>query len=184
MKSSNSSSRVQDPRDGTLDWGAGIWDGPNKGSLPLSCTLTPCAKRFGKFNFINVNETNMDILGTKPRPDTCVSLGPYFLISLGKEEEVKSLLKDFMAKTQKESKCLYYSFTLNGNEMHCREGYTDADGLLEHLDNVEELLSKLQTLASLTRCEVHGPSSELDKLKGPLKEMNPSFFAIECGFRN
>jgi quinol monooxygenase YgiN len=126
----------------------------------------------------------MGIRCSKCQPDTCVSIAPYFLIGPENEEDVKVLLKDFVAKTQREEpKCMYYSFTRNDKELHCREGYTDADGLLNHLENVGELLSKLQTLASVTRFEVHGPSSELDKLKEPLKDMNPSFFVIECGFR-
>src|SRR5207237_10562033 len=31
---------------------------------------------------------------------------------------------------------LFYEFTVNGEEVFCREGYTDAEGLLAHLENV------------------------------------------------
>jgi len=31
---------------------------------------------------------------------------------------------------------LFYGFTVNGDEVFCREGYTDAEGFLAHLDNI------------------------------------------------
>jgi hypothetical protein len=58
-------------------------------------------------------------------------------------------------------------FTVNGDEIFCREGYTDAEGVLTHLDNVGALLTELLTMADLTRVEVHGPATELEKLKKP-----------------
>jgi len=34
------------------------------------------------------------------------------------------------------------------------------------------------TRADLTRVEVHGPATELEKLKKPLAHLNPAWFAI------
>jgi hypothetical protein len=58
-------------------------------------------------------------------------------------------------------------------EVLCREGYTDAGGVLAHLDNVGALLTEALKIADLTRVELHGPEKELDKLKGPLAHLNP-----------
>jgi len=82
-------------------------------------------------------------------------------------------------KTATEKENLFYEFTVNGDEMFCREGYTDADGVLAHLDNVGALLAEMLTMADLTRVEVHGPTEELEKLKKPLAHLNPEWFTVE-----
>ncbi len=48
--------------------------------------------------------------------------------------------------------------------------------LLAHLENVGALLSEAFKIADLTRLEVHGPASELDKLRGPLAHLKPAWF--------
>jgi quinol monooxygenase YgiN len=109
-----------------------------------------------------------------------VSLHPYFKVHPGKLEMVKAGLPQFVEKTSSEKKNLFYGFTVSGDEVSCREGYTDAEGLLAHLDNVGALLKEMLTVADLTRVEVHGPANELEKLKEPLAHLNPKWFAIEC----
>ena len=109
-----------------------------------------------------------------------VSLHPYFKVRPGKLETVKAGFPHFVAKTATERKNLFYGFTVNGDEIFCREGYADADGVLAHLDNVGPLLAEMLTRADLTRVEVHGPAAELEKLKEPLVHLNPAWFAIEA----
>jgi len=55
---------------------------------------------------------------------------------------------------------------------------TLTQGVLAHLDNVGELLAELLTMGDLTRIEVHGPVTELEKLKKPLAHLHPAWFAI------
>jgi quinol monooxygenase YgiN len=110
-----------------------------------------------------------------------VSLHPYFKAHPGKLAEIKVLLPAFVEKTKSEPKMLYYGFTANGDEIFCREAYTDADGVLAHLDNVGALLGEMLKLADLVRIELHGPAEELEKLKGPMGSLNPAWFASECG---
>ena len=81
-----------------------------------------------------------------------------------------------MEKTASEEKNLFYGFTVNGDEVFCREGYTDAEGLLAHLDNIGALLAEALKIADLIRIEVHGPAAELDKLKTPLAHLKPAWF--------
>jgi hypothetical protein len=109
-----------------------------------------------------------------------VSLHLYFKVHPGKLKEVKAGFGRFVEKTATEKKNLFYGFTVNGDEIFCREGYTDAEGILAHLDNVSAPLAEMLTMADLTRIEVHGPAAELDKLKGPLAHLNPAWFATEC----
>src|SRR5437867_9416329 len=102
-----------------------------------------------------------------------VSLHPYFKVHPGKLDAIKAMLPQFTARTATEKAMLLYEFSWNGDELFCREGYTDAEGVLAHLDNVGELLAELLTMGDLTRIEVHGPAMELEKLKKPLAHLNP-----------
>ena len=83
-----------------------------------------------------------------------------------------------------ESKCLYYGFSFNGLEVHCREAYEDGYAVLTHLENVGEILNEALQISELTRLEIHGASSELSKLKEPLKDLDIEYFELQYGFRN
>ncbi len=117
------------------------------------------------------------------RIDHSISLHPYFKIRPGKTDEVKSLLREFVTRTATELQVLYYEFTLSDDIVFCREAYSDAEGALAHLANVGDLLSRMLTLCDIVRLEIHGPSTELEKLKGPVGNLNPVWFAYECGIR-
>ena len=108
-----------------------------------------------------------------------VSLHPYFKVHPGKLDAFKAALPAFVEKTSSEEKNLFYGFTINGDEIFCREGYTDAEGVLAHLDNVGEQLREAFKLADLIRVELHGPAKELDKLREPLAHLNPAWFPVE-----
>jgi quinol monooxygenase YgiN len=108
-----------------------------------------------------------------------VTLHPYFKVHPGKLEAFKAGFPAFVEKTAKEDKNLFYEFTVNGDEVFCREGYADAEGLLAHLENVGALLAEALKIADLIRLEVHGPVSELEKLREPLAHLNPEWFVIE-----
>lgn len=117
-------------------------------------------------------------------PDTCCSLVPYFEVAADKMSEFKALTEQFVERTKTESGCLFYAFSFNGQAAHCREGYEDAAALLAHLDNVGAILGEALKIATITRLEVHGPASELDKLRAPLAGLNPQWFTlVEGGIR-
>ena len=120
------------------------------------------------------------IAGVKPISDF-VSLHPYFKVHPGKIEAFKAGFPAFVDKTASEEKNLFYEFTVNGDEVFCREGYADAEGLLAHLENVGALLAEALKIADLIRLEVHGPAAELDKLKKPLAHLKPDWFVLEAG---
>lgn len=116
--------------------------------------------------------------------DSCCSIAPYFRVREGKGEEFRRLGAEMVDKAKTEPKCLYYGFSFDGDEAHCREGYADAEALLAHLDNVGALLGEALKIADIVRLEVHGPGQELAKLRAPLAGLNPRFFQLECGFRH
>lgn len=115
--------------------------------------------------------------------DKCCTIVPYFKVHNGKLEAFKALCQQFVEKTSKEPKCLYYGFSFDGAHVHCREGYQDADGLLAHLKNVGPLLAEALKISDIARLEVHGPAEELAKLQEPLADLKPQFFTLEYGFR-
>ena len=115
--------------------------------------------------------------------DKCCTVVPYLKVHTGKLEPFKALCEQFVEKTSKEPKCLYYGFSFDGDLAHCREGYADAEGVLAHLENVGSLLTEALKIADLTRMEVHGPGQELAKLREPLANLKPQFFTLEYGFR-
>ena len=107
-----------------------------------------------------------------------VSLHPYFKVPLDKLEVLKGILPEFSAKTRDETGNLFYEFSINGDEVFCREGYVNGDALLAHLENVGEMLAAAMKMADLIRLEVHGPAAELDKLRTPLAHLNPVWFIL------
>lgn len=115
--------------------------------------------------------------------DTCCTIVPYFKISDENLAEFKAKCEQFVDLTSNEDKVLYYGFSFDGNNAHCREGYADAEGLLAHLDNVGELLGQALEISELSRLEVHGPVAELDKLREPLADLKPTYYTLEVGFR-
>ena len=115
--------------------------------------------------------------------DKCCTIVPYFKVHEGQLEVFKSLCERFVEKTSSESECLYYGFSFDEDQVHCREGYQGAEAVLAHLENVCDLLEEALTIADLTRLEIHGPEEELAGLREPLKDLGPQFFILEYGFR-
>jgi quinol monooxygenase YgiN len=113
-----------------------------------------------------------------------VSLHPYFKVHEGKLEDFIAGFPVFVELTKTERKNLFYEFSVNGNEVFCREAYVDAQGLLTHLDNVGALLTHAMKTADLIRVEVHGPARELDKLRRPLAHLKPEWFVLAEGAPN
>jgi len=118
-----------------------------------------------------------------PIDDTMCTIVPYFTVQQGKLAEFKALGEQMVEKTKSESACLYYGFTFNGDRAFCREGYTGGEGVLAHLENVDALLQQALKIANLDVLEIHGPADQLEKLKEPLKGLNPTYFTLETGFR-
>ena len=118
--------------------------------------------------------------------DKVVSIHPYYKVDDEDVEACKQLADDLIETTRGEMGCLYYGFSFAKGEIHCREGYKNAETLLAHLDNVADLLQRLNSVAILFRLEIHGPSQELAKLQEfePMKKLNPKYFILEGGFRN
>lgn len=115
------------------------------------------------------------------QPSKVVSIHPYFKAHPGKLAQCKVTLRALVQKTAVEKQCLYYDFTMNGDEFFCREAYVGAAGALTHVQSVGGLIGELLKTADLTRIEVHGPAGELKKLKRPLANLKPVWFVYKFG---
>ncbi len=115
--------------------------------------------------------------------DTVCTLVPYFTVHEGKLDEFKALGEQMVERTKSEADVVFYGFSFSGQRAHCREGYTSAAGVLNHLGNVDELLQAALKIASLDLLEVHAPASEVAALQEPLKDLSPTYFTMETGFR-
>ena len=118
-----------------------------------------------------------------PTADTCCTITPHFRINDGQADRFRELADHCVAQTRSEPKCLYDGFSFDDDRAFCREGYGDADGLLQRLGNVGPILQEVFTVATRVRLEVHGPEAELAQLRGPLAHLNPQFCVLESGFR-
>jgi len=116
-------------------------------------------------------------------PANVVSIHPYFKVHPGQLAAFKASFPAFIEKTRSEEKNLYYEFTVNGDEIFCREAYVGAAGALAHLAGVGGLLAEAMKIADLSRLEIHGPAAELDQMRGPLAHLNPAWFILEAGVR-
>lgn len=111
--------------------------------------------------------------------DTCCSPVPCFKVSNGNLGlgAFKALCEKFVEKTRDEPKCLYYGFSFDGDQAHCRESYEDAEGLLTHLENVDSLLQEALKIADPARLEIHGTeehvSAELLNGTGMMRAPDP-----------
>jgi quinol monooxygenase YgiN len=112
---------------------------------------------------------------------SAVSIHPYFQIQAGKVDAFAEVIATFIQATAPEDGCLYYDFTLNGDEAFCREAYTNGDTALFHLQNVDHVIKQALEIATMTRLEIHGPAAELEKMRAPLVGLNPAWFVHQGG---
>ena len=65
---------------------------------------------------------------------------------------------------------MHYAFSIGGQVVFCRESYDNAKAVLAHLANVDALVKEALKISKIIRLEVHGPATELDKLRAPLAD--------------
>lgn len=115
--------------------------------------------------------------------DSCVSVSPYFEIQPGQASAFRAICEKYVSWSSREPGCLYYGFSFHGDLAHCREGFTNAEALLAHIENLRPILHEMGEVSKLLRIEVHGTEAELAKLREPLAGMHPQWFVLEFGYR-
>lgn len=113
-----------------------------------------------------------------------ITIDPLFEVQEGKIDEFIATFQPFASNiVSEEPKNLSYDFTVCGNMVHCREFYADAEGVLAHIARVNAALAQAATISTLVKISLHGPATELDKLKEPLKDfpLPISYFVLYEG---
>lgn len=118
--------------------------------------------------------------------DTVVSIHTYFKIEEENLIAFKKLSVDLIETTRGEMGCMFYSVSYAKGEACFREGYKDAESLVAHLDNAQDLLQRINSVAVLLELEVHAPSDEIAKLREwpSMKHLDPQYYIMEGGFRS
>lgn len=115
--------------------------------------------------------------------DTWCTVDAYFSVKAGKKESFDKLVDRFVQETKNESGIRYYGWSVNEEEVHCRQGYQNADGFLEHAGNVRHLFEEALTISECSRLAIHGPDEELKKLRGPMEGIPLQYFSLTSSFR-
>ncbi len=116
--------------------------------------------------------------------DTQLTVTAFFTAKPGKLNALEQLADRFVEKTRKESRMCAYGWSFKGDEAHCRHRYQNADGFLEHVENVITLFQEALTISDCTRLAIHGPEDELAKLRGPMAKFDIlQYFPLRKSFR-
>jgi quinol monooxygenase YgiN len=116
--------------------------------------------------------------------DTSCTVSAFFKVNPGKRDAFEQLADRFVEKTRNESGIRAYGWSFNTDEAHCRQSYHNAEGFLEHVENVLPLFQEALTISDCTRLAIHGPEDELAKLREPMKEIDLlEYFNLRGSFR-
>ena len=123
-----------------------------------------------------------------PAPDLVPSLREAVVKTLlgpvlgGGVELLKASFKKFYTASKNGTKeCLYYGFAVAGDKVWCREGYTGAQGVLDHLTDVKEPLDEALKIVGKGGLKLYitGPASELEKLRPALSPIGAVFWELD-----
>ena len=115
------------------------------------------------------------------------SIHPRFTVS--DWSAARPLLDETVARMKLVSGCIYFGWTRCGDDLVCRQAYTNAEGVRAHLDGVGALIEQLASgPATLDSVSVHGPSTRLGECKAVMGEkygvsVSPRYFALDSGFQ-
>ena len=116
--------------------------------------------------------------------DASCTVTAFFNVTPGKLEAFEQLADRFVEKTGNESGIRAYGWSFNGEEAHCRQSYPNAEGFLEHVENVFPLFQEALAISDCTRLAIHGPEDELAKLREPLANIDLlQYFVLRNSFR-
>ena len=116
--------------------------------------------------------------------DASCTVTAFFNVKPGKLGAFKELTDRFVEKTRNENGIRMYGWSFNDNEAHCRQHYQNAEGFLEHVENVFALFQEALIISDCTRLAIHGPEDELAKLREPLAAIDLlQYFILRNSFR-
>ncbi|MGD9365303.1 MAG: antibiotic biosynthesis monooxygenase [Desulfobacteraceae bacterium] len=116
--------------------------------------------------------------------DTSCTVTAFFRVKPGKLDAFEQLADRFVEETRNENGIRAYGWSFNTDEAHCRQTYQNAEGFMEHVENVFTLFQEALTISDCTRLAIHGPEDELEKLRQPLAGIDLlQYFILRKSFR-
>lgn len=116
--------------------------------------------------------------------DNAVTLAPYYKIN--DAEAFRKIWQVFYDKFPHKEDCVHYAFCFTGDgRAHCRQAYSNAAKVIQHLADVESALKEaLDGPAQLERIEVHGPKHEIERLREELSTFSRGIIFYEAEWGN
>jgi len=114
-------------------------------------------------------------------PPPFVSIVSLFEVPEEEMEAFNNSMKEFYEKTRSEPGALFVESTSNGNQFRCCEGYTSAEAVFAHMQNVATTMAVASKY--LKSLEFHGSRAEIDKLREPMANLKPTMFVLERDFQ-
>ena len=115
--------------------------------------------------------------------DTWCTVDAYFSVKPEQKDAFDEIVDRFVRETEKENGIRFYGWSTNGEEVHCRQGYLNAEGFLEHVGNVRHIFEEAVSISDCSRLAIHGPETELEKLREPMAEIPIQYFNLTKSFR-
>ena len=124
------------------------------------------------------------VLGSLPEssPDTHFTVLPEITVPPGRMTDFKTVMEKFCSAAKNgTTDCLFYGFAEAGDRVWCREAYTGAQGVLDHLAEVKQPHEEgLKILGEAgLRVDIIGPASELEILRPALTPMGAVFWELD-----
>ena len=105
-----------------------------------------------------------------------------------KMEEFQNLFVPFAERVKAgtgcgSEECLYHGFAIHENTVFCREGYKNAQGALNHLNEAKDLLAKAREIVGKDGMEISviAPKSEMAVLQARLEPAGAKFYELQEG---
>ncbi|CAE7793016.1 unnamed protein product, partial [Symbiodinium necroappetens] len=141
------------------------------------------AKKLGASLFALESDVNFRLVDfcSEGKPADLCTIHAYYKVT--DESGVNDALAELVKLSRAEESCIYYGWTRAGSKLFCREGYTSADAILAHLENVSACCD-LTKCAKPYRIEFHAPKAEIAKLQGTADKMGAFCFSRQSGFQH
>jgi len=106
-----------------------------------------------------------------------------FKVQDGKDAEFVSVMRDMVASTRNEPKCLNYEWTKreDGKTYHIYERYADSSAVLTHMKGFGENFAE-RFLATITPTGFTVYGSPNSAVREVLSALNPTYMADAAGF--
>lgn len=118
-------------------------------------------------------------------PDnSSIFIQTYYKVSDENLNSFKRLTNDLIESTRGEMGCIHFGFSFRSGEAYCIESYKNAQSVMSHISNVDDLIDRLSKISTLISKDIHTSASQLDQLKEFIMDKNTNYFTIEGYFRN